>query len=203
MALLFSALALFQFASVASANPMDGKPVPLAYQTPNKDPPRLTIESPLNKVSSENDVLLNFTVAQPYSWFKPDIHCYVNNITYQMDEGQAVVLYERTPSTYELPATKQFSGVLGGLPVGQHTLHINVSAESQYYPYPKYYFWLKVNHYRLDVSQTIVFAVQNASTPEHGLSVDPNFSLYTGLTLLTITVAAFAGVLIYLKKRKR
>ena len=204
MALLFSTVALFQFTSLASANPIDGTPVPPAYQMPNKDPPTVTIQSPLNITYFENDVWLNFTVHQPYTWFKPDVVCYIKNVTYQTDEGQAIVL-NVTPSEQEMPATKQtkqFSVVLDGLPEGQHNLQINVSAESEYLPYPTHYFWLKVRYYPLDVSQTIVFTVQNSSIPEHGLSVDPNFSLYTGLTLLTITVAAFAGLLIYLKKRK-
>jgi hypothetical protein len=204
-ALLFSAIALFQFASSASANPMDGTPVPPAFQTPNKDPPRLTIQSPLNNTSSENDVWLNFTVTQPDSWFEPDVVCYIRNITYQIDEGQAIVLYTPTPSEHELPVTKQFSVVLNSVPVGQHTVQIKVSAESQYLPNYKYY-WFLVKHYPLRVSQTIIFTVQDLTptpTPEHSLSIDPNFSFYTGLTLLTITVAAFAGVLIYLKKRKR
>jgi hypothetical protein len=67
MALLFSATALFQFASLASANPIDGTPVPPAYQMPNKDPPTVTIQSPLNTTYFENDVWLNFTVHQPYT----------------------------------------------------------------------------------------------------------------------------------------
>ena len=201
-ALLFSVVALFQFANLASANPYDGTPVPPAYQTPNKDPPKVTTQSPLNNTSFKNDVWLNFTVTQPYSWFKPDIVCYIKNINYQIDGGQAIVLYEQTPSTYELPATKQFSVVLDGLPEGQHTLQINVSAESQYYPYPTRYFWLKEGYHPLDVSQTIVFTVQNSSTPERSLIVDPNFSFYTGLALLIMVVATFAGLLVYFKKRK-
>jgi hypothetical protein len=204
IALLLSAIALFQFTSLASANPMDGTPVPPAYQMPNEDPPEVTVQSPLNNTSSENDVWLNFTVHEPYTWFKPDVVCYINNVTYQIDEDQAIVL-NATPSEEGVPATKQtkqFSVVLNGLPEGQHNLQINVSAESEYLPYPTHYFWLKVRYYPLDTSQTIVFTVQNSS-PEDGLSVDPNFSLYTGLTLLIIVIATFAGLLVYFKKRKR
>ena len=205
MALLFSAVALFQFASLALANPMDGTPVPSAYQMPNKDPPTVTIQSPLTATACfGNDVWLNFTVHEPYTWFKPDVVCYINNVTYQIDEDQAIVL-NATPSEEGVPATKQtkqFSVFLDGLPEGQHNLQINVSAESEYLPYPTRYFWLKVRYYPLDTSQTIVFTVQNSS-PEDGLSVDPNFSLYTGLTLLIIVVATFVGLLLYFKKRKR
>jgi len=205
MALLFSAAALLQYANLVSANPLDGTPVPPAYQMPNKDPPTVTIQSPLNITYFENYVWLNFTVLQPYSWFKPDVVCYIKNVTYQIDEGQAIVL-NATPSEQELPATKQtkqFSVVLDGLPEGQHNLQINVSAESEYLPYPARYFWLKVRYYPLDASQTVVFTVQNASTPKHGLSVDPNFSFYTGLALLIMVVATFAGLLVYFKKRKQ
>jgi hypothetical protein len=207
-ALLFSAVALFQFVSLASANPYDGIPVPPAFQMPNEDPPTVTIQSPLNTtIYFENDVLLNFTVTKPASWFKPDVVCYIKNITYQMDGGQAVVLYTPTPPTppSELPGTEQFSVVLDGLPEGQHTLQIKVSAESQYLPNDTYY-WFMVRHYPLRVSQTIVFTVDNSPTPtptpEHSLSVDPNFSFYTGLALLITAFVAFAGLMVYFKKRK-
>jgi hypothetical protein len=193
------------FPSLASANPYDGTPVPPAFQTPNKDPPTVTTQSPLNITYFENDVLLNFTVTQPDSWFKPDIFCYIKNITYRIDGGQATVLYEPTPSGHALPATKQFSVVLDGLPEGQHTLQINVSAESQYLPNDTY-IWFMVLHYPLDVSQTIVFTVQNSPTPtptpEHSLSVDPNFTSSATLALLTMIVVTFAGLLVYFKKRK-
>jgi hypothetical protein len=209
MVLLFSAAALFQFASVASANPMDGTPVPPAFQMPNEDPPKVTVQSPLNTTTYfENEVLLNFTVTKPDSWSKPHVVCYIKNITYQIDGEPSVILYTPTPPTLpsELPSTDQFSVVLNSVHEGQHTLQIKVLAESQYIPNDTYY-WFMVRHYPLRVSQTIVFTVENSPTPtptpEHSLIVDPNFSFYTGLTLLIIAVAAFAGLLVYFKKRKR
>ena len=209
MALLFSAVALFQFASLASANPMDGTPVPPAFQMPNEDPPEVTVLSPLNTTTYfENEVLLNFTVIEPDSWSKPHVVCYIKNITYQVDGEPSVILYTPTPPTlpWELPSTDQFSVVLDGLQEGQHTLQIKVLAESQYLPNDTYY-WFLVRHYPLRVSQTIVFTVENSPaptpTPEDSLSVDPNFSLYTGLGLLTILVATFAGLMVCFKKRKR
>jgi len=163
VALLFSAAALFQFVSLASANPFLGTPVPPAYQTPNKDPPIVTIQSPLNTTYYENEVSLNFTVIQPDSWFKPDIHCYIENISYQLDGGQVVTLFEPSPTLYELPETKQFSIVLKGVTGGQHTLQVNVSAESQYYPHPTYVvFFAEV--YPLDVSHMVVFNVEPSPT---------------------------------------
>jgi hypothetical protein len=159
LALLFSAVALFQFVSLGSANPYDGDPVPPSLQTPNKDPPVVTIQSPLNATYSENEVLLNFTVTQPDSWFKEDIACWIKNISYQLDGGQVVTLFEPTPSLSELPATKQFSIVLKGVSEGQHTLQVNVSAESQYCPSETYYFFL-LERYPLDVSHMVVFNVE-------------------------------------------
>jgi hypothetical protein len=75
LALLFLTVAGTQVVNFASANPLLGTPVPPAYQTPNKDPPIVTIQSPLNTTYFKNEVSLNFTVTQPDSWFKPDIAC--------------------------------------------------------------------------------------------------------------------------------
>ena len=192
---------------LSSANPYDGTPVPPAFQMPNKDPPVVNIQSPLNATTYfENNVLLNFTVTKPTSWFKLDVVCYIRNITYQMDEGQTVGLYTPTPPTppSELPGTDQFSVVLDDLPGGHHTLQIKVSAESQYLPNDTYY-WFMVRHYPLRVSETIVFTIENSPTPtptpENSPNIDPNFSAYAGLALLIMTVATFAGLLVHFKKR--
>jgi hypothetical protein len=67
-------------------------------------------------------------------------------------------LFEPTPTESLLPATKQFSIVLKGVTGGQHTLQVNVSAESLYCPNPTYSFVL-AERYPLDVSQTINFMV--------------------------------------------
>jgi hypothetical protein len=40
------------------------------------------------------------------------------------------------------------------------------------------------------------------ATPQPSLSIDPNFSFYCGLALMIISVAVFAGLLAYFKKRK-
>jgi hypothetical protein len=190
LTLLFSAVALLQFVSLGSANPYDGDPVPPSLQTPNKDPPVVTIQSPLNATYSENEVLLNFTVTQPDSWFKEDVACWIKNISYQLDGGQVVTLFEPTPSLSELPATKQFSIVLRGVIGGQHNLQVNVSAESQYCPSETYYFFL-LERYPLDVSHTVVFNVEPSPT-----------------TLVVVTVVAIVATgsglsaAYYLRKRK-
>jgi hypothetical protein len=195
------------FPSLASANPYDGTPVPPAFQMPNKDPPTVTIQSPLNATTYfENDVLLNFTVTRPTSWFKPDVVCYIRNVTYQMDGGQAVVLYTPTPPTppSELPGTDQFSVVLDGLPEGQHTLQIKISAESQYLPNDTYY-WFMVRHYPLRVSQTIVFTVENSPTPTPTPEPQQDAFLTTLVAAASGASATIVGlgVLLYFKKRKR
>jgi hypothetical protein len=41
-----------------------------------------------------------------------------------------------------------------------------------------------------------------SNAPEHSLSIDPNFSTYTGLALLIMIVATIAGLLVYFKKRR-
>jgi hypothetical protein len=189
LALLFSAVALLQFVSLGSANPYDGDPVPPSLQTPNKDPPVVTIQSPLNATYYENEVLLNFTVTQPDSWFKEDIACWIKNISYQLDGGQVVTLFEPTPSLSELPATKQFSIVLRGVTGGQHTLQVNVSAESQYCPSETYYFFL-LERYPLDVSHTVVFNVELSPT--------------TILVVASAVSVAVIGAVVYFGKvRKR
>ena len=52
-------------------------------------------------------------------------------------------------------------------------------------------------------SEILFFTIEEpALTPEPPLSVDPNFSLYTGLALLIVSIVVFAVFLIYFKKRK-
>ena len=52
-------------------------------------------------------------------------------------------------------------------------------------------------------SETLFFTIEEPIlTPEPSLSVDPNFSLYTGLALLIIILTLFAVFLFYFKKRK-
>jgi hypothetical protein len=172
LSLLFSVLAAFQCVSLALANPYDGTPVPPSFQTPNKDPPIVTIQSPCRTAYLQNEILLNFTVTQPDSWFEANVACWIKRVTYQLD-GQVVTLYEPTPSLHELPATRQFSTVLKGLNEGWHTLQVNVSAESQYCPNPTYYFFL-LQRYPLDVSQTVLFTVGAGPFPSPSPSPTPS-----------------------------
>jgi len=152
--------------------------VPPSCRTPNEDPPIVTIQSPCSTAYLENEILLDFTVTQPDSWFDAKwldtnaSSCWIKKVTYQLDE-QVVILYEPTPSLYELPATKQFSTVLKELTEGWHTLQVNVSAESQYCPHPTY-FWFMVEQYPLDVSQTVLFTVGAGPFPSPSPSPTPS-----------------------------
>jgi hypothetical protein len=113
----------------------------------------------------------------------------IKNITYQLDGGQVVTLFEPTSSLYaELPATKQFSLILKGVAGGQHTLQVTVTAESRYYPHPTYSFF-SYQTYPLGVSQTIVFNVEPSPTT---------------IIIATISPLAIIGIvlLVYFKKRK-
>jgi hypothetical protein len=109
-------------------------------------------------------------------------------LTYQLDSGQVVTLFEPASSLSELPATKQFSIVLKGVTLGQHTLQVNVTAESQYCPNPTYFFFL-VQHYPLDVSQKINFMV-----------IDLRI---VGITIVAVVAVVAVGGLVYFKKCNR
>jgi len=62
--------------------------------------------------------------------------------------------------------------------------------------------WSNTQTITIGESQTPSPEPTPTSTPERTLISDPNFSFYTGLALLTIVVAVFAGLLFYFKKRK-
>ncbi|MBN1245991.1 hypothetical protein JXA31_10405 [Candidatus Bathyarchaeota archaeon] len=85
---------------------------------------------------------------------------------------------------------------LTDLSVGSHTIVVTVCTENGFFSETIY----------LSISQTLEPAPSPSSspfpTPEHTLSVDPNFMFYSGLALLIIVVAVFAGFLFYFKKRK-
>ena len=85
---------------------------------------------------------------------------------------------------------------LTDLSVGRHILMVGVSTET--------WFFSETVHF--NISQTIGPAPSLSSspspTPEHTISVDPNFSLYTGLALLIMVVVTFVGLLVYFRKHK-
>jgi len=188
LALIFSVAATLQLNSVATANPYTG--TPFLPPEPNTEPPIVTVQSPNNTTYHENDVPLNFTVTQPYSWLQApyNISCWIKGVEYELD-GQVVTLYKPSPSLHELPVTKQFSTVLTELSEGQHTLQVKISAESQYDPNQRSYFF-EMERYPLDVSQTIVFTVDTVDDI-------PEFPSWTILPLVVITTL----IAIYFKKK--
>jgi len=188
LALIFSVAATLQLDSVVTANPYTG--TPFLPPEPNTDQPIVTVQSPNNTTYHENDVSLNFTVTQPDSWLKSpyNISCWIKGVEYEID-GQVVTLYEPSPSLHELPVTKQFSTVLTGVNEGQHTLQVKISAESQYDPNQRSYFF-EMERYSLDVSQTINFTVDTVDDV-------PEFPAWTILPLVVATTL----IAVYFKKK--
>jgi hypothetical protein len=84
------------------------------------------------------------------------------------------------------------NSTLTDLSVGSHTLELTVTTESGFFS----------ETVQFSISQTPDSTVSPSPSPEHTLSVDPYFGFYTGLALLFIVVASFAGALLYFKKRK-
>lgn len=76
---------------------------------------------------------------------------------------------------------------LAGLANGEHNLTVFAEDEAG----------------NLGSSEALFFTVEEPTlTPEPSTSVDPNFSLYTGLALLIFVVAVFAVFLFYMRKNK-
>jgi len=170
VALLFSAMALFQSISIVTANP-----APYPTSTPNTTPPIITIQSPSNStIYNVTDVQLNFSVAKP-SW---DIFYSVGTISYTLD-GERVTLWTNPegagvsdwnyPSVNGAPV-KELSTVLQGLSSGEHILQVNVNAQYEYRPNPNFFF---PSYYPLDTTQTILFTV-NSTVPPQKPTITPN-----------------------------
>jgi hypothetical protein len=84
------------------------------------------------------------------------------------------------------------NSTLTDLSVGSHIIQVTVYNENGF----------SSETIQFSISQTPDSTVSTSPSPEHTLSVDPNFSFYIGLALLIIVVTTFAGVLLYFKKRK-
>lgn len=145
LALSFSAVAILQSVSLARANPGPWGPA-----TPNTDPPTLIVQSPqYNTTYYDNDVLLSFTVKLPYTWTGPS---YITEVNYGLD-GQVCNLWNRSMGTFS--PTQMFAMDLN-VSRGQHTLQVNVHAQSDYYPDPNFFV---PTIYPMDVTQTIPLTV--------------------------------------------
>ena len=134
---------------------------------PNKDPPLVTIQSPINGTSyaiNAGNVELNFTITQPSSW---NGSCTIKEISYQLD-GQDFIVWNGTvyavlplaggnltEISYALPVTSEFSTTLM-VNVGEHTMSLNVYTESDYFPSTNF---TVPTIYPIYVNQTVHFTV--------------------------------------------
>jgi hypothetical protein len=206
LALLFSAAALFQSTSIATANP-----APYPTTTPNTTPPTITVQSPHNNsIYNVTEVPLNFSIAKP-SW---DYLYTIRTISYILD-GQNNTLWVNPadPSAADFNFSvvngkpiKELSTVLEGIASGEHVLQINVHAQYQYWPDPNFYF---PSHYQIYASQTILFTVNSASpSPSLEPTNIPNSEPFPTVPVVAVAgalavVVVVAGLLVYFKKRKR
>jgi hypothetical protein len=156
-----------QFFRMVEANPL-----PIDTTSPNTNSPILSIQSPSNITYSTNNISLNITVAKPSSWDDSDT---MREISYTLD-GQNYPLWvsslgkEATDCTF--PAIKELSAVLTGLSDGQHTLKVDVTAQTKYFPNPNFFF---ASYESFGTTQTINFTVNNSSSTAP--STNPNFTL--------------------------
>jgi hypothetical protein len=208
------------FRMLASANPV---PWP---STPILDKPSLTIESPTNNTAYENGELrINFTETDPDSWKRegemmiPSSFARIASVNASLD-GNTVYSSTYSPdvnySAVEVwyDCANHFSIPQHSSP-GPHILNVTVLSYS-YYRGPAYNGSHilsditsssgSVYQYPLVVSDIVYFTITGEPSPsptsKQTLSIDPNFSFYTGLALLSIVVAVAAAVLlVYFKKR--
>lgn len=96
---------------------------------PNKDPPTLTAQSPLNNsVYPAGDVLLNFSVSIPDSYPVWPPYLILGNVTSELD-GQVTLLWNGA-SSYSFPL--EIEVPLKGLAWGGHALTLTAYADSVY-----------------------------------------------------------------------
>jgi hypothetical protein len=156
-----------QFFRAVQANPL-----PIDTTSPNLDPPILAVQSPTNITYLTNDISLNFTVAKPSSWGDSNT---MREISYTLD-GQNNPLWissvGKDAPDPSFPALKELSAILTGIADGQHTLKVDVTAQSRYFPNPNFFF---ASYSSFGASQTIMFLVNNSSS--NMPSPTPNFTI--------------------------
>jgi len=167
LALLFSTVAMLQRVSLATANVGYHDPIspdiPYGPVSPFPNPPDLIVQSPkYNTTYHVNEVLLNFTIVNPYS--QSDF-TRITEITYNYD-GQVYILWNFSDSP--LASTQQFSTVMNPS-IGSHTLQINVHSELTFYPDPR--FLDSPSIYPIDTHKTITFAIDLNVPPPPSVSL--------------------------------
>jgi hypothetical protein len=213
--LLFLLLVAFQSVRLADANPAPS------------EPPHIYIWCPDNGATyTAQNLSLNFTCTNALDWFGNAItDWYIGSpvFTYSLDGKDNVTITDTT----SLPITS--STTLPELSVGLHNITVYGLFTTLGHVDP---FDPDSPHATVTHSSRTFFSVEPtpsptpspspspipspspsptaspspssspSTAPEHSLSIDPNFSTYTGLALL-ITVVACLGLLIYFKKRRR
>ncbi len=175
LTLLFSALALLHHVSLATTNIGYHDPIspdiPYGPVSPFPNPPDLIVQSPeYNTTYHVNEVLLNFTVVNPYT---QSDSTRITEISYDFD-GQLHTLWNLSNSP--LASTQQFS-ILLNPSIGQHTLQINVHAELTFYPDPR--FLDSPSIYPIEVLETIPFIIDpNVPPPPFVSLASPESKTY-------------------------
>ena len=213
--LLFLLLVAFQCVRLADANPAPS------------EPPHIYIWCPDDGATyTTQNLSLNFTCTNALDWFGNAItDWYIGSpvFTYSLDGKDNVTITGGTT----LPVTS--STTLPELSYGLHNVTVYGLFTTLGYVDP---FDPNSPHTTVAYSSRAVFSIEPSQSPtpspspsptpspspsptaspspssspsnapEHSLSIDPNFSTYTGLALL-ITVVACLGLLVYFKKRRR
>lgn len=167
LTLFFSAVAMLQHVSSATTNGGYHDPIspdiPYGPVSPFPNPPDLIVQSPkYNTTYYVNEVLLNFTVVNPYTQSESTR---ITEISYTFD-GQFHILWNLTDSP--LASTQQFS-ILLNPSIGQHTLQVNVHAELTFYPDPRFLDY--PNIYPIAVHETIPFTIDTYVPPPPSVSI--------------------------------
>jgi hypothetical protein len=172
--LMFSAVIVVQFVSLAAANWYVWYP-----QTPNRDPPMLRIESPQSNSIYENNVTLKFTVTKPDSWAFEKSQFPVGNIAYigYILDGQENSLFEgpTNPGEREYLDKITHYSVTHTLSDGPHCLVVEVSAKTWYLDGTEPARCYNAHSISLNVSDMIHFTVD---TPPKILILSPEEKNY-------------------------
>ena len=166
-ALLFTVVAMLLPSRLATANLAHHDPIlpdiPYGPASPFPDPPDLIVQSPqYNKTYYVNEILLNFTVINPYTQSESTR---ITEVSYTLD-GLVNTLWNLTD--YPLSPTQQFS-ILLNASTGQHILQLNVHAEITFYSDPRYIY--SASTLPVEVNETILFTINTRAFPQPSVSI--------------------------------
>jgi hypothetical protein len=190
--------------SFALANPMYEIPYP---SEPNMELPTLKVESPQNGTAyTAVTAELSFTVTKPDSWdtywnagvseLIPVIGSYI--VWAYLDGNETYHFLD--PHLQNVP-TANYSLNLDWLKSGTHSLKIDLKATTYYKnPHPDRYDYLE---HIMNVSETINFTIQDASTPSPEPQQDAFLQALVAAASGASATIVGLGVLLYFKKRKR